>query len=255
VRIGTWNLEYAAGEEKNRRRHDLIASMRADVWVLTETHDDIDLSPLGHRPVHSRSRPTARPGGRWATIWSRYPVLETISVCDPVRTTAALLDSPVGALIVFGTVLPWHTDPGPRGDARAWTEHHRVIPLQGAEWACLRARYPGAALCVAGDLNTNLGGRHSYGTKEGRSLLRSALDAADLVCATETDRVPEGKLRFSPIDHVCLSKRLADRASVVEAWEGRTSDGSRLSDHSGLVVEVASHVHGVPPGVTTAAGA
>jgi hypothetical protein len=37
---------------------------------------------------------------------------------------------------------------------------------------------------------------------------------------TETERVPEGKLRYPPIDHVCISKALADRAAVVEAWEG-----------------------------------
>jgi hypothetical protein len=220
VRVGTWNLEHARGQDKNRQRLGLIATMMADVWVLTETHDDLDLTDLGHEPIHSEPRPIVQPGGRWVTIWSRYPIVERAAVDDPVRTTGAVLASPVGALVVCGTVLPWHTDPGPCGDVRAWSEHHRVIPLQGREWARLMTCYPNASLCVAGDFNTNLGGPHYYGTAQGRTLLRAALEGAGLVCMTETERVPEGKLRYPPIDHICTSKRLATRTVVVAAWEG-----------------------------------
>lgn len=90
---------------------------------------------------------------------------------------------------------------------------------------------------MAGDFNTNLGGLHFYGTAQGRVLLRAAVDAAGLDCVTETRRMPNGKLRYPPIDHICLSKRLAARAAVVETWEGTTSD-VKLSDHSGLTVEI-----------------
>jgi endonuclease/exonuclease/phosphatase family metal-dependent hydrolase len=51
-----------------------------------------------------------------------------------------------------------------------------------------------------------------------------------------------GMLRHSPIDHVLLSKDLADRIEVTDAWEGTTPDGAKLSDHSGLVVEVCRGV-------------
>jgi hypothetical protein len=36
-----------------------------------------------------------------------------------------------------------------------------------------------------------------------------------------------------------LSDDLASRAHVVDAWDGTDGDGVRLSDHSGLVVEIA----------------
>jgi len=42
-------------------------------------------------------------------------------------------------LIVFGTVLPWHSDRGkhPIGTkVRNWSEHYRVIDEQCEEWAC-----------------------------------------------------------------------------------------------------------------------
>jgi hypothetical protein len=46
-------------------------------------------------------------------------------------------------------------------------------------------------------------------------------------------------LSHGPIDHICVSERLALEATVVGAWEGKDREGVRLSDHSGLVVAVA----------------
>lgn len=72
--------------------------------------------------------------------------MTALPVMDPTRTVAALVDSPIGPLVVYGTVLPWHCD---RGDApgdpspRNWEEHHRVIPLQAAEWKRLAEENPG----------------------------------------------------------------------------------------------------------------
>ncbi len=240
MRIGTWNVEYGAGAEKNARRMAILVRHAADLWVLTETHDNLDLS-ASHVPIHSRQRPHGRPGGRWVSIWTRFPVLHSVEVIDPVRTVAAMVMVPTGPLLVYGTVMPWASD---RGDApfgapvRAWSEHHRVVAQQGEEWAALRERYPGVDLCVAGDLNMNLGGKHYYGTAHGRRLLREAMMAHDLFCATETEQVPAGSLAHPPIDHVLLPTAWAPRTAVIATWEGRDGPEPRMSDHSGLVVAV-----------------
>jgi hypothetical protein len=44
VRIGTWNVEYAAGAAKNALRRDVLKAADADIWVLTETHDELNLT-------------------------------------------------------------------------------------------------------------------------------------------------------------------------------------------------------------------
>lgn len=106
------------------------------------------------------------------------------------------------------------------------------------EWAALRRQYPEADLCVAGDLNMNLGGKHYYGTAQGRRLLREAIVACGLFCATETERVPAGALAQPPIDHVLLPLAWAPHTEVVAAWEGKAGSEQRLSDHSGLAVAV-----------------
>ncbi|WP_337186383.1 hypothetical protein [Phenylobacterium sp.] len=175
------------------------------------------------------------------TIWTRLPVRHHVAVEDDHRTVAALVESSLGDMLVFGTVLPWQMDFGDAPTAekpRAWEEQYRVTPLQGREWARLQAQHPGAALCVAGDLNMNLGGPHYYGTSHGRALLTGAMDAAGLVCATAYECVPPGLLRYPAIDHILLPVALAGRARLITAWEGTTPEGHRLTDHSALVVQV-----------------
>jgi endonuclease/exonuclease/phosphatase family metal-dependent hydrolase len=236
MRIATWNVEYAT-KSKNERRLRRIREIDCDVWILTETHDDLNLGP-SHRAVTTTRRSPGCPGGRWTTIWSRFPVTQELPVEDSNRTVAAILDAPGRPLLVYGTVLPWHTDKGSAERARSWEEQYRVIPAQGREWASLREQHPNVDLCVAGDLNMNLGGPHHYGTRKGREMLRAALDAAGLVCVTETERVPAGKLDHGPIDHVCVSARLASRAKVHDAWEGVDAEGVHMSDHCGIAVEI-----------------
>ena len=241
IRVGTWNVEYAQGAEKNRRRLGLLTAMDADVWVLTETHDNLDLSEH-FEPIHSFPRFETDLHGRWVTIWSRLPAIETIPTADVSRTVAATIDAGSdGPLIVYGTVLPWHSDPGPdpHAPASAWSELHRVIPLQGAEWRSLRRRFPEASLIVAGDLNMNLGGKHYYGTKYGRAVLRRALAEADMVCLTETENFPPGQLDHPPIDHICAGPRAGlTLASVVIGWNKQLPDGVVVSDHSGVLADL-----------------
>lgn len=237
LRIGTWNVQYAAGAARNVLRRGRLDATPADIWVLTETHDDLDLSDT-HGAVSTLQRPTGRAGGRWTTIWCRWPVVQQIEVEDPVRTVAAIFEAPAGPVAVYGTVLPWHSDKGPSGDARNWTEQDRVLPQQIAEWAAIRASFPTVPFVVAGDLNMSLGGRHYYGTRRGRAALREGMERVGLACATEWERVPDGLLDHSPIDHVLVPEGWLARSSVVAAWRGTDEQGRKLSDHSGLLVEV-----------------
>jgi endonuclease/exonuclease/phosphatase family metal-dependent hydrolase len=238
LRIATWNVEYAAGAVRNAARLARLLSENADIWILTETHDDLALLPT-HGSVTTVQRPTGRRGGRWAAIWSRWP-LAGVVVDDPVRTVAAVVAVPSGPILVYGTVLPWGADPGPdtANPAKGWSEMDRVLPLQLTEWRRLQAGHPGTPLVVAGDLNMDLGGAHYYGTARCRRMLLSGIDALGLSCATSTDRIPQGTLRHPPIDHVLLPSAWTTR--VASAWEGVTPDGVRLSDHSGVLVEIVT---------------
>ncbi len=97
LRLATWNVEYADGTAKNAARLARILGEKADIWVLTETHDDLSLLPT-HSSVTTVQRPTGRHGGRWTAIWSRWPLA---GVDDPIRTVATLVATPAGSLLVF----------------------------------------------------------------------------------------------------------------------------------------------------------
>ncbi len=236
MRIGTWNVEYAYPKRLEALRTVLSANP-ADIWILTETHDE--LRPEGcSLAAHSSPRPKnwsgVREGSRWVTVWSRYPVVEQIILpgADVERTVTALLQvSEREQLVVYGTVIPWKGDRG-KFD---WSEHYRIIPQQCAEWSELRVRYPDAALCVAGDYNTDMSTGRYYGTKQGIAAIDAGLTSCGLYCATAPSFVPEGALPYPPIDHIAVPAAWRARTRVAAAWPANRAE---LSDHSGLVIEI-----------------
>ena len=123
-----------------------------------------------YRALSSEPRYRPEDPRRWVTIWSRFPLREQVAVHETSRTVAGLYDTPLGSLRVYRTVLPWHSDRDSDGEAN-WAKHHRVISQQASKWVRLSDRFPDAALCVARDLNMNLGGSYFYGSKEGVQLL------------------------------------------------------------------------------------
>ncbi len=238
IRVGTWNVQ-SATVDRNAARLAWMLTLDCDLWVLTETNDDLAL-PEPFKPIHSEPRPTARKGGRLVTICSRLPATR-LPTEDPVRTVAAQLN---GGTIVFGTVLPWHTDPGPTPDRakplRSWEEFQRVTPLQGGEWRALRGNHAGKLLVIAGDLNQSLGATRYYESPATRQLLCDCFHAADLTCLTDGDHLPEEFKAIPLIDHVCAAAPAGAAVRGVDwvVWDGGGPDGTKLSDHSGVAVTV-----------------
>lgn len=159
---------------------------------------------------------------------------------DDERTVATRVQSALGPVVVYGTVMPWCGDKGrmgERADASGWSEFYRVVPNQIEQWRKLIAENPDAALCVAGDYNVDLATGSYYGSREAISIVQKGMNACDMFCATAPERLPLSILTHPPIDHIALPNRWADCTRVVGAWEGRIGQ-PRLSDHSGLVVEI-----------------
>ena len=135
MRIATWNVAYGRGRPANARRLRRIEEVDADVWILTETHDELSLADAGYSPVHADQRPTtgAREvieGSRWVSIWSRLPVSERIAdLADPRRTAAAVIDAADRRVVVYGTVLPCYhdTEVGRAGASRSGARTPRPV--------------------------------------------------------------------------------------------------------------------------------
>ena len=241
MRIGVWNLECVVFRDRNPARLDFLRAREVDVWVLTETHTEIDLRSSHPHFTHSTPRNRSANGMHWVSIWSRFPIERIES--DDVRTAIALLDTPVGRLLVYGTVWPWHSDIGEYPGDKAWTNWARQAPViaqQAEQWSRLKAKYPDSILCIAGDLNMTFGGPYPYLSPAGRLEAAVAMQAHDLICTTAWARLPDGAFDRAPIDHVLLPRDIANRTRVCDTWRGRPRESDRLSDHSGLIVEIVS---------------
>ena len=244
LRLATWNVERPKPRgwkvpPAQRRR---MAEVDADIWVLTETHLDHIPTDEHLHSVFSPPHPERRPDHeRWTAIWSRWP-LTPIEDPAPHRrgTVAAIADTPLGPVVLYGTVVAWANEPNHDDGtpARMWEVHLAELDRQASEWAALRTLHPDLPLVVAGDFNQDRDGSGWYGTRRTRDRLTSGLEAAGLVCATADDVVAAGLLRTHHlVDHICVPTSLAGR-STVGCWENIDDDGQRLSDHPAVAIDL-----------------
>jgi Endonuclease/Exonuclease/phosphatase family len=237
--IATWNLERVSiSGVRARRLQEVMRSVRADVWILTET--DERLAPEDDMVPVSSDTPERphRKGERWVTLWVQACQVEPVVTADPIRAACArVLRRGQPPMLVYGTVLPWRADqrfaPLRGGDAFL-----HALRQQSEDWAALRRTYPGHVLCVAGDFNQELPGPFRVGTSNGGRALSEALANNDLVCLSAGARDPlthqtAGARRT--IDHICLGSEVAATTTGVHSWPD-TLNG--LTDHFGTSVEV-----------------
>ena len=253
IRLATWNLERVSPRAWRRApaQQRRMAEVAADIWVLTETF--VTRSPGdGFCGVFSPSHPERHPDPdeRWTAIWSRWPIK---MVKDPAPhrrgTVTALVSTPVGPLLVYGTVMayqhePNHDDGRP---ARGWEVHTAEVARQVVEWRRLRELFAGVPLVVAGDFNqARSGARWSYGTNAARQAATDGLDQAGLVCLTQVDLAPAGVVsERSHVEHICASAELTPESSVL-AWDRVDTEGIRLSDHPTIAIDLRTTLQAEP---------
>jgi endonuclease/exonuclease/phosphatase family metal-dependent hydrolase len=213
-----------------------MSAIPADIWVLTETHDDLTIGPQ-HTAVHSAQRPISdyprrvKPGSRWVSIWSSYPIeLVSLADADDERTVSAMVQAPNGPIVVFGTVMPWRGDKGRNATV--------AVKQQVGNWCELQRRFPASALCVAGDFNADLLPARSmiYPNAEARRALSAGLEECGLLTITAPEATPGPQGRWL-IDHIALPKDWELHARVSAVWKEENGK-PRLSDHWGTVVQV-----------------
>lgn len=242
LRIATWNLERATTAQKRLDAQERMAEWDADIWVLTESRDDV--VPRGQFRAIARS--ALRPGGsrdeRWVTIWTRVEDADAASLPtqDSEFTACATFPGmPRGPLTVYGTVLPWSGSIWRGYPSAGAVAYGAAIDVQAIDWRELGER---GEVCVAGDFNQDLVDRHYYWSGAAREHLARALNASQLTAATGGDTDPVRRLTDGAaacIDHICLSPSLNSRlASPPIAWASERG-GRRISDHPGVMVVLA----------------
>lgn len=235
LRVATWNVERPHEQgRKNGVIREKLRELDADLLVLTETHAAIVPDHLeAHAATENNTandwrylNSAHRAGEHCAMIWSRWPIVATHTTFDRTHAVCAEIATPLGHVLVYGTIITWHADKGVDGRSRGWQEHYRSLEQHGADWQRLAAIGP---LITAGDFNTTLDGTY-YGTKHGRELLRAALASANLWC-------PTARLQRT-IDHICVPERWAGDVRQCFTWEAYLPEGGPVSDHHGVGIDL-----------------
>jgi hypothetical protein len=236
VRVGIWNVQWrswngAAGMTMAQR----LWSHDPEVVCITEglVHPPPELGGkwVSADPDYGYSQPGNR---RKVMLWSR----SSWSSVDRVGSTpmpggrlvSGTTPTSLGPVTFLGVCIPWrdaHVRTG-RKDRSGWEDHLAyLIGLKGL----LTRRRPQSPLVVLGDFNQRMPRRNA--PRRVFQLLEEAM--ANLVWAT-AGAVPG--LDRPVIDHLVHSPDL--RAMKVQGLDSRDEMGNRLSDHPGIVIDMAT---------------
>jgi hypothetical protein len=263
MRIATWNLN-GKPEDNKARRERLEAEMESeldiDVWVVTEPFPELSITGFARK---AHSLPIGS-GKLWTEIWVREGkgfLTAEIPGMGPQSTRTAcvkLTGTDIGALYIFGTVLPWGSDTG--DDPAAPTAIHErskfctALEAQRQTWENIRKLdgAPDVGFCLAGDFNKEVFGNKELSnssTGSDRDHLANVLRQSGLFCLTTGGPGADPAKSPLEIDHICVSnhfRRVAgeSRSEMFIPRNCHYKRSSRqwykaerepLTDHSGVV--------------------
>lgn len=234
MRLVNWNVQ-RRGPDAPRPGLALerIAAQSPDVVCLTEAHPQL-LGPMGGHLLTDRGMSW---GGEAADqckvlLWSRNPWRETKTWPDLSALGGAVsgvTETDLGEIRVVGVCTPHHfaSPNGALPRPPLWSMH---LDFLDALKVALDGLDRSSPLVVTGAFNQFL--PLLWGTWKAHHRLKSALRG--LRVATEGEIPPGEELTM---DHVATSKQL--RASDLRAIDRFDADSRPLSDHFGVLVELA----------------
>jgi exonuclease III len=221
MKIATWNLERPARNgQKSAAIVEYLKMLNADILVLTETNEFIDLG-AAYEVVHTEifSGNFYKQGDRQVSIFSKYPIVKHIPTFRADTSLCVAVNTPQGELIIYGTIIG---NFGNRDD-----QFKPDLESQLRDFESIGREHN---LCIIGDLNISFSDNF-YFTKEGREKLRSSFEK--LAMKITTEQITQN------IDHIVLSKDfLSNKKIETGFWNDTENKLTRLSDHKSVFIEV-----------------
>ena len=218
MKIATWNIERLQ-KRKNKEIIQSIKQANADILILTEASDLIDLSDdyafssktiLLHDSINNY-----RTDERRVIIYSKFPIIKTVETYDDKTSCCAEIETPFGNLVVYGTLI------GIYGNRRTCFMQDLDKQIEDINKISQLG-----SLCFAGDLNISFADNY-YFTKAGREKLNQVFITNNLFNLTK--EIPKN------IDHIVVSANLVDKIKhTIKTW----NHAKKLSDHIGVCVEL-----------------
>lgn len=228
LKIATWNLERPRRPKTSSAKNIAIASklkrVDADILVLTETNDCIDLKPEYVGFPSEELKPCKEcdytPGENRTSVWiKRAHAATRETTSNPSNGVCVRVKTELGYLLVYGTVIGISGHPSQNVDEQM--EDWRRISESGKE-----------SICIAGDFNVQFSRIDNFSKKSKDKIIAcfSDLGVTNLTC-----NIAEN------IDHIAVSNRLLAIAphSETHLWNlEKKLHVPALSDHIGVAVRL-----------------
>jgi exonuclease III len=224
MKIATWNLDRPKSwrKPKNSRIIEILREIDADILVLTETNSCINpgetyrsFASASLAGSISRKGEKYEDGENRVTIWSKYEGSRRTESCDSLSSICAEIKTPVGVLIVYGTVI------GVYGNRDK--DFISDLEQQMNNW---RQLYELGNLCIAGDYNLSLGNNFYY-TKDGRQKIVDCFQKLKIIPLTSGDT--------ENIDHIAISEPISKTVKCEMNLWNKARDRN-ISDHMAVCV-------------------
>ncbi len=217
MKIATWNLERLnKSTSKNQTIIDCLTKTNADILILTETNELINLGDSYNCFQTSKlEEPYYKEGERRVCIYSKYDFIKIFKTFRADTSICIKLKTPLGELAVYGTIIGTH---GNRSECFIADLDKQIIDFDRISKT--------NSICISGDLNMTFGDNYYY-TKEGREKLNALFEKLNLINLTAN--IPEN------MDHIVLTKTfVGDIQPKIETW----NIDKTLSDHIGVSIEL-----------------
>lgn len=226
MKIATWNVERPLkSSPKTVEIINILKSLNADIIVLTETNEFIDLGEE-YKVYHTAALqdPKYKKGERRVSIFSKYPQSITAPSFKTFNNETSIcinFNTPLGELAVYGTII------GILGLRKATYVTDLEKQLIDIENICKKVDN----FCFIGDLNMTFSD-NIYSSDKSRNKLNDTFMKSGLNIYTEEI--------YYNIDHIVLSEKFVDIRNVkCSNWNDPENKQTRLSDHKGVMIEIA----------------
>ena len=252
TRIVIWNAERkSARGPVGSRIPAFLARHQPDIVLLTE--GEVGLMPPGGHTITARPlpEPYLRPPERRVLAWSRepwtdiedYAELESARPDDPAfalpgRIVTGITTTPLGPIRVHAICIPWHFSRVRWSEIkrRPWEDH---LAFLDAFAPILRSTPADTPAIVGGDFNQRVPRTAGYPHHPAERLVETFCPPWSIVTAGATAPTDPGATSHAPlIDHLAVNGCLA--VASVEGFGRHDTDGRRLSDHTGCVVQLGN---------------
>lgn len=230
MKCATWNLEWAPiASKRTSLIQSIITSLQVDVFCYTEAIRD--MVPERYRIEAAADYGYSHSGERRKVIlWSKSPWTEIDQVGSEILPSGRFISGISNGIRFVGVCIPWkdaHVTTG-RKDRTPWQDH--LAYCAGLKEVINRYSESDIPICVLGDYNQRI-----PRIKQPPEIFQALREAIPPHCHVVTEGILDHEQK-PLIDHVVTSSGIS--ATIEQIIPRHASDGTRLTDHSGVVCHI-----------------